>query len=180
MVTERRQSVHQPIRRNGRRKLQVAAIRKLRIASLFSGLGIMDRAMISAGHTLLMQCELDQALFKMHCVESAGSRSVFADVHSTPTLLREADCMALGFPCVQFSSQNASRQGLRHRYTGSLLHAVVNRLHSWRPRWFVFENVPGFIHFQESDGVKTLTRGLEDAGYQWAYRVVATQAWGIP
>ena len=94
--------------------------------------------------------------------------------------LPETDILAAGFPC-----QDLSIAGRAVGISGdrsSLVSHVFRLLDSAaaQPRWLLFENVPFILRLQGGQGMLLLVRELERRGYQWAYRVVDTRAFGLP
>jgi DNA (cytosine-5)-methyltransferase 1 len=48
------------------------------------------------------------------------------------------------------------------------------------PRWLLLENVSFMLHLDRGRGMRYLVDELESRGFKWAYRVVDTQAFGLP
>ena len=86
------------------------------------------------------------------------------------------DVLVGGTPCQAFSVAGL-RQGLadpRGNLTLTYL-AIASR---YRPRWLVWENVPGVL--SDSTGAfGALLGGLAELGYGWAYRVLDAQFFGV-
>src|SRR5205823_9371065 len=47
-------------------------------------------------------------------------------------------------------------------------------------RWLLLENVPFMLQLDRGRAMRFLTRSLEELGFQWAYRVIDTRAFGLP
>ena len=83
------------------------------------------------------------------------------------------DLLVGGTPCQSFSVAG-KRLGLddpRGHLTLEFL-ALARRL---RPRWLVWENVPGVLSDDEGRTLGTFLRLLGECGYGWAYRVLDAQ-----
>lgn len=83
------------------------------------------------------------------------------------------DLLVGGTPCQSFSVAG-KRLGLddpRGHLTLEYL-ALAKRL---RPRWVVWENVPGVLSDDEGRTLGTFLRLLGELGYRWAYRVLDAQ-----
>ena len=150
----------------------------MRIAGLFAGIGGIELGLHQAGHDSALLCELD-----------AGAARVlsqrFPDVPLTRDVrsLKEigsVDLIAAGFPC-QDLSQAGRTAGIRGNNSGLVGH--VFRLLDVRkrgPRWLMLENVSFMLQLDRGQGMRFLVDELEDRGFAWAYRVLDTQAFGLP
>jgi len=83
-----------------------------------------------------------------------------------------------GSPCQSFSLAGM-RMGMddpRGQLTLAYL-AVVSR---YRPRWVVWENVPGVLSADGGRAFGSFLGGLAELGYGWAYRTLDAQHFGVP
>jgi DNA (cytosine-5)-methyltransferase 1 len=48
------------------------------------------------------------------------------------------------------------------------------------PRWVILENVPFMLSLDKGKAMEFLVSSLEEFGYNWAYRVIDANAFGIP
>ena len=87
------------------------------------------------------------------------------------------DLLVGGTPCQSFSVAGL-RQGLADpRGNLTLVYlAMVARL---RPKWVVWENVPGVLS-DRSGAFGACLGGLGQLGYGWAYRILDAQHFGVP
>jgi DNA (cytosine-5)-methyltransferase 1 len=83
------------------------------------------------------------------------------------------DLLVGGTPCQSFSVAGL-RQGLRDPRGNLMLTylAIAARL---RPRWVVWENVPGVLSSSGGRDFASFLGGLGQLGYGWAYRVLDAQ-----
>ena len=83
------------------------------------------------------------------------------------------DLLVAGTPCQSFSVAGL-RQGLKDPRGNLMLTylAIAARL---RPRWVVWENVPGVLSSNGGRDFGSLLTGLRELGYQYAYRVLDAQ-----
>ncbi len=82
-----------------------------------------------------------------------------------------------GTPCQPFSIAGL-RAGLDdHR--GQLALSFLQLAARLRPRWVVWENVPGVMQNDGGRAFGTLLGGLEKLGFGWAYRVLDSQHFGL-
>ena len=88
------------------------------------------------------------------------------------------DLLVGGTPCQSFSvaGRRAGLDDPRGNLTLEFL-ALAGRL---RPRWLVWENVPGVLSSDGGRDFGTVVGALGQLGYGWAYRVLDAQHFGVP
>lgn len=84
-----------------------------------------------------------------------------------------ADLLVGGTPCQSFSVAGL-RQGLRDP-RGNLMLVYLAIAARLRPRWIVWENVPGVLSSAGGRDFGTFLGALGELGYGWAYRVLDAQ-----
>lgn len=89
-----------------------------------------------------------------------------------------ADVIIGGSPCQAFSVAG-NRRGLMDE-RGLLMLEFVRSVREVRPRWVIWENVPGVLSQDSGRAFGTLLRELEDCGYALAWRVLDAQFFGVP
>lgn len=152
--------------------------KKLRVAGLFAGIGGIELGLRRAGHESVMLCEMDAgaACVLKHRFPEA---KLTADVRTLHTL-GDANLVAAGFPC-QDLSQAGRTAGIRGGKSGVVGH-VFRLIDAQKrsPTWLMLENVSFMLHLDRGRGMRYLVDELESRGFTWAYRVVDTQAFGLP
>ena len=88
------------------------------------------------------------------------------------------DILVGGTPCQDFSVAG-KRAGLGGERSG-LARDFTRLLREIRPRWFVWENVPGVFSTNRGRDFGTLIRTLADIGFGLAWRVLDAQYFGVP
>jgi DNA (cytosine-5)-methyltransferase 1 len=86
------------------------------------------------------------------------------------------DLLVGGTPCQAFSVAGL-RQGLADP-RGNLTLVFLGIVAGYRPRWVVWENVPGVLS-EKTGAFGTFLGGLAKLGYGWAYRVLDAQYFGV-
>ena len=88
------------------------------------------------------------------------------------------DLLVGGTPCQDFSiaGLRAGMAGDRGNLTLQFL-ALAQRL---RPKWLVWENVPGVLSSNGGRDFGSFLGGLGELGYGWAYRTLDAQYFGVP
>jgi DNA (cytosine-5)-methyltransferase 1 len=155
---------------------QLRGPRRLRVVSLFSGVGGFEKGLRSAGHSIVFQCEADPAARRI-LAAAWPDIPVAADIRSVPRL-PVTDVVTAGFPC-QDLSQAGQTKGIGGRHSG-LVQEVFRLLTLRRPRWVIFENVPFMLRLDHGRAMRLMTTALETLGFSWAYRIVDTRAFGLP
>lgn len=88
------------------------------------------------------------------------------------------DVVIGGSPCQAFSLAGR-RLGLMDE-RGQLMLEFVRCVREVKPRWVIWENVPGVLSQDEGRAFGTLLGELEDCGYALSWRVLDAQFFGVP
>lgn len=83
------------------------------------------------------------------------------------------DLLVGGTPCQGFSV--AGKQGGLDDPRSALCLAYCRLLETMRPRWFVWENVPGVFSTNKGDDFRAFLRKIDEIGYSCAWRVLDAQ-----
>ena len=93
------------------------------------------------------------------------------------TNVSNVDLLVGGTPCQSFSVAGL-RKGLDDpRGNLMLTYLAIARQH--RPRWLVWENVPGVLSSNGGLDFASLLRGMGELGYGFAYRILDAQYFGV-
>lgn len=87
------------------------------------------------------------------------------------------DVLVGGTPCQSFSVAGL-REGLADP-RGSLMLVYLAIARRYRPRWLVWENVPGVLSSDNGRAFGSLLGGLGELGYGFAHRVLDAQYFGL-
>lgn len=88
------------------------------------------------------------------------------------------DLLVGGTPCQSFSVAGL-RLGLDDP-RGNLALGFIQLAHRTRPRWILWENVPGALSANGGRDFGAITGALAELGYGFAYRVLDAQFFGVP
>ena len=151
--------------------------RQLPTVGLFSGIGGIELGLSRTGHESLLLCEVDE-------VASAVLQHRFPeidhhdDVCTIDALPADTQLLAGGFPCQDLSQagKTAGIEGARSGLVGEVIRLIEHR----RVPWLLLENVPFMLQLSKGRALDVIVSALEHLGYQWAYRVVDTRAFGLP
>lgn len=83
-----------------------------------------------------------------------------------------------GTPCQSFSVAGL-RKGLEDP-RGNLALTYVGILDRFRPKWFIWENVPGVLSSNRGRDFGSFLGAVAECGYGFAYRVLDAQYFGVP
>lgn len=88
------------------------------------------------------------------------------------------DLICGGTPCQSFSVAGL-RKGMSDP-RGNLALVFLRLVDQIRPRWIVWENVPGVLTSNKGRDFGAFLGALSELGYGWAYRVLDAQYFGVP
>lgn len=145
---------------------------------LFAGIGGIEIGLEEAGFETTLLCEVDPAAQLV-----LGDRLPRIPLHDDVTTLDElppADLVAAGFPCQDLSQagRTAGIGGTQSSLVEHVFRLLDGAAHP--PRWLLLENVPFMLTLDRGEAMSYLTRELSSRGWNWAYRVVDTRAFGLP
>lgn len=154
----------------------------MKFATLFSGIGAPECAWKSFGWECLFQAEIEkfpsQVLkARFPGVENLGDVTKINEHETFKKSIRELDILVFGSPCQSFSIAG-KRLGLDDPRGHLVLHSlkIVDGL---KPKWFIFENVPGLLSSDEGRDFGTFLRVVEKIGYSCAWRILDAQFYGV-
>ena len=87
------------------------------------------------------------------------------------------DILVGGTPCQSFSVAGL-RKGL-HDSRGGLMLTYLEIAQCFKPKWIVWENVPGVLSSNGGRDFGSFLGALGELGYGWAYRVLDAQWFGV-
>ncbi len=152
-----------------------AASTGLPFVSLFSGVAGMDAGLVAAGGTLVELCEFWEPARRVLEEREPGVPLAWDVRDFTPA--QDHRLIAAGFPCVDLSHAG-KQEGIFGKHSG-LVSEVFRIAGKTRPEWLVLENVPNLLRLGRGAGIKLIIDRLEALGYEWAYRVLDSRAFGV-
>lgn len=149
----------------------------MRYISVFSGIEAASVAWSPLGWEAVAFSELDP-------FPSAVLAHRFPDVPNLGDITRvdwreyagQVDLVVGGSPCQSFSIAG-SRTGLEG--ASGLMWEYVRCVREVRPRWFVWENVPGALSSSKGEDFRCLLESMDELGYGLAWRVLDAQFFGV-
>lgn len=161
--------------------------------SLFTGAGGMDIGTEQAGFCTLVQHEWD-----MHaCNTLIGNRPGYfpyaaliqGDIKETPTSMilgeaglrvGETHLLTGGPPCQGFSIGNTNTAKGKYDERNDLVFEYLRVVREAQPKFFVFENVPGFVSFNKHEYLKAFLVAAHDCYYELVYGLIDCVEYGVP
>ena len=89
----------------------------------------------------------------------------------------KCDLIVGGSPCQSFSIAG-KREGLQGE--SGLMFEYIRAVREVRPRWFLWENVPGALSSENGEAFRQLLSEMDKLGYGLAWRVLDAQFFGVP
>jgi DNA (cytosine-5)-methyltransferase 1 len=149
----------------------------MRFGSICSGIEAASAAWLPLGWQCQFMSEIEafpRAVLSHHYPETP--------LHGDFTTIRggdygPVDVLVGGTPCQSFSVAGL-RGGLADA-RGNLALEYLRLAERLRPRWIVWENVPGVLSSAGGRDFGAFVGGLAECGYGWAYRILDAQYFGL-
>lgn len=160
---------------------ELAPRRRLKVTSLFAGIGGFDHAFEMADAEVVFQCEVDgfcRSVLRRHWPDA----KLADDIRTLmPDIIPESDVWTAGFPCqdVSLARGNHGRSGLKGNHT-SLFFKLMGLVDVRRPRVLVLENVVGLLNSHQGRDFAIILRELTSRGYAVSWRVLNARYFGAP
>jgi len=154
-----------------------ASFAGMNVVGLFAGVGGIELGLEAAGHKTTLICEIDRAARAV--LEARFPRlALHDDIRTLESFPRGTDLVAAGFPC-QDISQAGQTTGISGKNSG-LVNDVFRLLEKSNVPHVLLENVSFILALNRGHAMRHVTTELERLGYKWAYRVLDSQAFGLP
>lgn len=156
---------------------------KLRLLSLFSGIGAFEEALKNIGieYELVNYCEFDKKIAKAYSlIHNIDERLNLGDITKVDeTKLEDFDLMTYGFPCQSFSVAG-KRLGFKDETRGNLFFESMRIAKHKNPKYMIAENVKGLVNHDKGETFKTILKTLDKIGYNNYYKVLRSCDFGVP
>lgn len=155
---------------------------KLRVMSLFSGIGAFEAALRNIGveYKLVGFSEIDKYAIKSYCaIHNVDEQLNFGDVSKIDKKkLPEFDLLVGGSPCQSFSVAGY-RKGFEDT-RGTLFFQYIDTLKEKQPRYFVFENVKGLINHDKGNTLNIMAESFSEVGYRIDLELLNSKFFNVP
>jgi DNA (cytosine-5)-methyltransferase 1 len=151
----------------------------MRAATLFSGIGAPEQA--RPDWQWLWHAEIEKFPAAVLAARHPGSVNL-GDVSADDFAERaervgRPDVLVFGSPCQSFSVAG-KRLGLSDP-RGNLALVALALVSRLRPRWFIFENVPGLLSSEGGDDFAAFLGTVAECGYSGCWRVLDARYWNL-
>ena len=161
-------------------------MKKIKLLSLFSGIGSPEQALKNIGikYELIGFSEIDKFAVKSYCNVHNVSESLNLgditkiDISSLPT---DIDLITHGSPCQDFSVAGKNKGGDKGTGTrSSLMWNTVDIVEYCRPKVVIWENVKNLLSKKHRHNFDAYLEVMEQLGYNNYYQVLNAKDYGIP
>ena len=142
---------------------------KLKVASLFAGVGGICQAFKDANFDVIWANEIDKNACKTYSINHPEThlfaKSIEELTKEEIVQFGEIDVLTAGFPCQPFSL--AGRRLGFDDPRGKLFFNFINVLKWLQPKAFLLENVKNIMNHNNGETIKTIKKSINDCGYSF-------------
>jgi DNA (cytosine-5)-methyltransferase 1 len=155
---------------------------KLKVLSLFSGIGAFEKALTNLGvdYELVGFSEIDKYAITSYCaIHNADESLNVGDISKVDkSKLPDFDLLVGGSPCQAFSVAG-QRKGFEDT-RGTLFFEYVDTLKHKQPKFFVFENVKGLINHDKGKTLNIIAESFSEVGYRIDMELLNSKYFDVP
>lgn len=146
----------------------------VRAVGLFSGIGGFELGLARVGIETDLLCEYWEPAAST--LQRHFDARVVGDIRKLAAL-PTVEVVTAGFPCTDLS-QVGQTAGIGRDESG-LVNEVFRLVEQTPPTWLVLENVPNMLSLHGGAPIRYITEWFDDRGWNWAYRTVDSQHFGV-
>lgn len=151
---------------------------------IFSGAGGLSLGAEMAGFEVRYAVEKDKSAAMTYRHNHPNTLVLEDDIHNIDPwehLLPNEHVSIIfgGPPCQGFSFSNTMSRNMDNP-NNSLFEEFLRFVNEIQPDWFLFENVEGFVHFEEGKILHLVEQHFKDMGYQVFPKVLWASDYGVP
>lgn len=152
---------------------------KLKVASMFAGIGGICLGFKNAGCNIVWANDIDKYACRTYRLNFGNSYLVEQDIQLIePKCLPDFDILTAGFPCQSFSSVGLQK-GLDDP-RGNLFFETARFVAEKKPQVVFFENVANLVKHDEGKTFNVIYSSLAELGYFVKYKLMNASDYGIP
>ena len=151
----------------------------MKIVSLFSGAGGLDKGFETAGFQTIWANEYDKDIwetFEKNFPKTTLDRRSIRDVPSNE--IPDCDGIIGGPPC-QSWSEGGTLKGIDDK-RGQLFFEFIRILKDKNPKFFLAENVSGMLAKRHSEALKNIKKLFSESGYTLSFSLLNAVNYGVP
>lgn len=141
---------------------------------LFSGIGGFELGVARAGIKTNLLCESWGPAVEV--LRRNFDTDIVGDIRAVRSLPK-CDVVTAGFPCTDLS-QVGRTAGIDGVESG-LIREVFRLVARSAATWVVLENVPNMLSLHGGAPIRFITQWFEEHGWNWAYRTIDSQYYGV-
>ena len=153
---------------------------------IFSGAGGLSLGAEMAGFDVRLAVEKDKCAAETYRRNHPATKLLEGDIHDIDPLehlhLLPNENVTIVFggpPCQGFSTSNTMTRNMMNP-NNSLFEEFVRFVSVLQPEWFVFENVEGFVHFENGKIKNKVEECFREMGYNVTSKVLWASDYGVP
>lgn len=162
----------------------------MKVVSLFSGCGGSDLGVIGDFEYLgkkykklpfevIFANDIDRKALNTYEENFGVGHTVCQDIREIPTSdIPEHDLLIGGFPCQSFSTVNPTKDPFDER--ANLYKEMVRILKEKQPKFFIAENVKGFMTLKKGAIFKRVCEEFNNCGYNLSAQLLNAADYGVP
>jgi len=152
----------------------------MRLISLFSGAGGLDKGFHNAGFQTVVANEFDPKICPTFRANFPEVNLIEGDIRDIPSdaFPKHVTGIIGGPPC-QSWSEAGSLKGIEDA-RGQLFYEYIRILRDTQPLFFVAENVSGMLAKRHSDAVNGFMKLFDEAGYDVNLKMLNANDFGVP
>lgn len=144
---------------------------RLKVCSLFSGIGGIDLGFIQAGFEIVWANEIDRDAARTYKYNFGAEHLVEKDIRTVSTNeIPDFDVLAAGFPCQPFSVLGKQKGFDDPR--GQLFFEITRIVQDKQPKVVFLENVANLLEHDDGKTFLAVYNALVPYGYTLKYRVI--------
>ena len=143
---------------------------KLKVFSMFTGIGGFDLAFRNLGHEIVGACEIDKYARDIYSRHFPDVKIHHDATKMSPESLSPFDVLCAGFPCQTFSI--AGKRAGFDDPRGNLFFEIARIAKEKRPRYLLLENVKGLLSHDSGETFRVIISTLDEMGYDAEWQVL--------
>ena len=152
----------------------------MRLISLFSGAGGLDKGFHNAGFQTIVANEYDKKICPTFRANFPNTNLIEGDIRDIPSDVFPQNVTGIiGGPPCQSWSEAGSLKGIEDA-RGQLFYEYIRILRDTQPLFFVAENVSGMLAKRHSDAVNGFMHLFDEAGYDVNLKMLNANDYDVP
>ena len=156
---------------------------KIRVATMFSGIGAIEYALkrLNLNSEIVFASDIDkfakQSYFANYEIREENWYDDVREINGKK-FKNKVDLLVGGSPCQSFSMVG-KRKGLEDT-RGTLFYEFARVVDETKPKVFIFENVKGLVNHDKGNTFETIKSTFDEIGYKYFYQVLNAKNYGMP